>query len=110
MNKGWRQPVVIGATAFFGFVVFSPETFAYAPWLIALAKFAMAGGLAALGIAAHTQAKANAAAIQQVDEKVTDTHAAINGRMEELIQASNSQGRQEQRAETRQDARDALAP
>ena len=98
---------MIGATAFFGFVVFSPETFAHAPWLIALSKFAMAGGLAALGISAHAQSVANAVAIQKVDDKVADTHLAINGRMQELIEASKAQGAQDQRAETRQDARDA---
>jgi hypothetical protein len=44
--------------------------------------------------------------IDAVDQKVESTHVAINGRMTELLSATNAQGRQEQRAETRQDAKD----
>jgi hypothetical protein len=64
----------------------------------------MAGGLAALGIAAHAQAVANAVAIQSVDDKVVKTGIVIDGRMGELIAASKSVGAQEQREETREDA------
>lgn len=66
----------------------------------------MAGGLAALGIAAHQQSVANAAAIKAVDDKVVNTHQAINGRMDQLVAASKAQGAADQRAETRQDAKD----
>jgi hypothetical protein len=48
--KNWRTTVIGLATAMFGFVVFSPDIFAAWPWLIALAKYAMVGGLAGLGI------------------------------------------------------------
>jgi hypothetical protein len=107
LPANWQHSTVLIATCLFGFVVFSPETFHSFPWLIALSKFAMAGGLAKIGIDSHNQAVANAAAIQTVDNKVVETHTAINGRMDELVKASNAQGRQDQRAETRQDERDA---
>jgi hypothetical protein len=105
VSGDWKHSATLIATCLFGFVVFSPETFIKVPWLIALSKFAMAGGLAAMGIAAHTQSLANAAAIKSVDDKVVDTHKAINGRMTELIEASKAQGAQDQRAETRADER-----
>jgi hypothetical protein len=44
---------------------------------------------------------------EKVEAKVDETHKSINGRMDQLVAASNAQGRQEQRAETRQDAKDA---
>lgn len=50
----------------------------------------------------HTDTQAS---VKAVDDKVTDTHKAINGRMEELIIASKAQGAQDQRAETRADAK-----
>ena len=99
MPPNWKHSLALLATCFFGFVVFSPETFSAVPWLIALSKFAMAGGLAALGIAAHNQSVRNAAAIKSVDEKVVDTQFSINGRMDQLIAASKSVGAQEQRVE-----------
>lgn len=49
MNS-WKSTVIGIATAFFAFVMFSPETFQAFPWLISLAKFALVGGLAGLGI------------------------------------------------------------
>ncbi len=55
------------------------------------------------------RAKETQRKVAAVDSKVDETHAQINGRMEQLIVASNSQGRQDQRAEDRQDARDAKA-
>lgn len=53
MIGSWRTTVIGAATAFFGFVLFSPESFTAFPWLIALAKYAFLGGLAGLGIAAR---------------------------------------------------------
>jgi hypothetical protein len=47
------------------------------------------------------------AKVDLVDTKVVDTHSAINGRMTELIEASKAQGAQDQRMETRTDAREA---
>lgn len=122
MTNGWRDNLLLAATALFGFVVFSPETFVHLPWLVALSKFAMAGGLISIGIASRQQSTANAAviqkvdeqstanaaAIQKVDDKVADTHAAINGRMDELVVAAKAVGAQEQRTQTRQDAKDAM--
>ncbi len=55
------------------------------------------------------RAKETQRKVEAVDSKVDETHAQINGRMEQLLVASNSQGRQDQRAEDRQDARDAKA-
>lgn len=50
MTGSWKSTVLGAATAFFGFVLFSPETFQAYPALIALAKYAFLGGLAGLGI------------------------------------------------------------
>ncbi len=44
-------------------------------------------------------------AIAAVDAKVVDTHVAINGRMDQLLKAAKAQGAQDQRDETRQDAK-----
>jgi hypothetical protein len=52
MNGSWKSTLMGATTAFFAFVLFSPETFSAAPWLLALAKFAVVGGLAGLGIVA----------------------------------------------------------
>jgi hypothetical protein len=103
VSGDWKHSATLIATCVFGFVVFSPETFVRVPWLIAVSKFAMLGGLSALGIAGHQQSLANAAAIKQVDDKVVDTHKAINGRMDQLVAASKAQGAADQRAETRAD-------
>ena len=51
MNGSWKTTVIAAATAFFGFVLFSPDTFAGALWLVALSKYAFLGGLAGMGIA-----------------------------------------------------------
>ena len=48
--KNWRTSVAGIVTAFFGFVLFSPQTFAHWPWLVDVAKYATAGGLGAIGL------------------------------------------------------------
>ena len=50
--KNWKTTVSAVVAALFAFVLFSPEYFAHWPWLISLAKFGCAGGLAGLGLAA----------------------------------------------------------
>ena len=50
--KNWKTTLAGIVAAVFGFVAASPDLFARWPWLIALAKFATAGGLFALGGAA----------------------------------------------------------
>jgi hypothetical protein len=50
MTRSWKSTLMGAITAFFAFVLFSPETFPAFPWLIALAKFAVVGGLAGMGI------------------------------------------------------------
>jgi len=50
VTGNWKTTIAAAFTAFFGFVAFSPETFAAAPWLVQLAKFAAAGGLVVFGI------------------------------------------------------------
>lgn len=50
--KNWRTSIAGVAAAGFGFVAFSPELFAHYPWLIALAKYAAAGGMLTMGFAA----------------------------------------------------------
>ncbi len=50
MTGSWRTTLIGAATAFFAFVLFSPETFVAFPWLVALSKFAVCGGLAGQGI------------------------------------------------------------
>jgi hypothetical protein len=107
LPSNWKHSWTLIATCVFGFVVFSPETFSRLPWLISLSKFAMAGGLAALGIAAHTQSVANAAAIKSVDDRVAETQVTIDGRMEQLMVATKAQGRQDERDEARSDAEQA---
>jgi len=52
MTGSWKSTTVGAVTAFFAFVLFSPELFAQWPALIALSKFAVVGGLAGLGIVA----------------------------------------------------------
>jgi hypothetical protein len=52
MFVSWQPTVAAIITAFFGFVLFSPELFADFPWLIAIAKYGAAGGLVALGLSA----------------------------------------------------------
>ena len=44
---------------------------------------------------------------EQTQQAVQATHNEINGRMTELLVAAKAQGAQDQRDETRQDARDA---
>lgn len=50
--KNWKTTLAGVATALFAFILFSPETFSRWPWLVAIAKFATAGGIAGIGIAA----------------------------------------------------------
>lgn len=50
MRGSWKSTLAGSFTAFFMFVLFTPETFQQYPWLIALSKFAAIGGLAAMGI------------------------------------------------------------
>ena len=45
--------------------------------------------------------------VAKVGAKVDETAKAIDGRMEQLLIASKAEGAQQQRAETRQDAKDA---
>jgi hypothetical protein len=52
----WKTSILGIATAFFAFVMFSPQYFA--PVIVDLAKFATIGGLAGLGIAAADSSKA----------------------------------------------------
>lgn len=47
-GPNWRTTFVGILTSFFSFVAFSPELFPH--WLVQLSKFAMTGGLAALGL------------------------------------------------------------
>jgi len=46
----WKTTTASIVTAVFSFVIFSPDLFTGAPWLIQLAKFGAAGGLIAFGI------------------------------------------------------------
>ena len=50
ISKNWKTTLSGIVAALFGFVLFSPEHFQQWPWLISLAKYACAGGLAALGL------------------------------------------------------------
>jgi hypothetical protein len=45
--------------------------------------------------------------VAKVSAKVDDTAKAIDGRMDQLVNASKAEGAQQQRAETRQDAQEA---
>lgn len=46
----WKTSAAGVVSALFGFVLFAPEHFVQWPWLVSLSKFALAGGLAALGL------------------------------------------------------------
>jgi hypothetical protein len=50
MLASWQPTAAAIITAFFGFVLFSPDLFAGVPWLIAVAKYGAAGGLVTLGL------------------------------------------------------------
>ena len=52
MTGSWKTTTAAAASAFFGFVLFTPESFVAYPWLIALSKYAFLGGLVAFGISA----------------------------------------------------------
>ena len=52
MIGSWKSTLAGIFTAFFAFVLFSPELFSQPQWLVPLAKFAVVGGLAGLGIVA----------------------------------------------------------
>ena len=52
MFKSWKSSTAGIVTAFFAFVLFSPETFSHWPIVLTLAKFATVGGLGTLGIMA----------------------------------------------------------
>ena len=48
--KNWKTTTTGLVTAFFGFVLFSPQYFP--PWVIDVAKYAVVGGLAGIGLLA----------------------------------------------------------
>lgn len=66
-------PAILSAAA--AFVLFSPELFPY--WAVQFAKFAMAGGLAALGV--------NAASTHKVKEKAEEKAAALKLVTEDMV-------------------------
>lgn len=51
-GANWKTTVSGVLSAFFAFIVFDPELFKSLPWLVALSKFALTGGLAVLGMTA----------------------------------------------------------
>ena len=55
--KNWKTTAAGVIAAGAAFVVFSPELFTAWPWVVALAKFAAAGGLATLGIVGRDAGK-----------------------------------------------------
>jgi hypothetical protein len=50
--KNWKTTACGLVAAAAGFVVFSPDLFRHWPWVLALAKYVMVGGLAGVGIVA----------------------------------------------------------
>jgi len=50
--RNWKTTTCAGISAFFMFVLFSPNLFLPWPWVVEVAKFASIGGLLAFGIAA----------------------------------------------------------
>jgi hypothetical protein len=46
----WKTSGSALITAFFGFVIFSPDLFSGVPWLVALARYGAAGGLISMGL------------------------------------------------------------
>ena len=63
-----------------GFVTFSPDLFAKWPWIIAVSKYVMIGGLASMGLAAKdfsTHSTAEQVEVATVDKQVEDEAAAV---------------------------------
>lgn len=50
MLKSWQPTAMSVISAFFSFVLFSPELFTEYPGLIAFSKFGLAGGMVGLGL------------------------------------------------------------
>jgi predicted exporter len=48
--RNWKTSLSGLVTALSGFVAFSPELFSRWPWVVALSKYAMVGGLAGMGL------------------------------------------------------------
>ena len=48
----WKTTAAGIVTAIFGFILFSPQYFSAIPWIVDIAKFGAAGGLASLGLLA----------------------------------------------------------
>lgn len=48
-QKTWYEWLCAAGSVFFGFVLFSPETFAAYPWIKELADYVAFGGTAAIG-------------------------------------------------------------
>ena len=71
--------------------------------IIAAAQAVIIAGVNALVSSRNRQATKQQVA--GISDQVKETHAQIDGRMEQLIVASKAQGAQDQRAEDRQDAK-----
>jgi hypothetical protein len=52
LNGSWKTTLLGLISAAFSYIAFSPDDFANHQWLVHLARFVAAGGLAGLGIAA----------------------------------------------------------
>lgn len=57
LGDNWKTTLSAIVTAIAGFVCFSPELFKPWPWAVEVAKYVMAGGLLAFGIAAADKGK-----------------------------------------------------
>ena len=70
--KSWKTSLLGLIAAFAGFVTFSPDLFVRWPWVVAISKYIMVGGLAGIGFAAKdsdvhsTVAETKAATIEQI--------------------------------------------
>lgn len=62
---------------------------------------AIVGGIVSVLVA--RMGSANHAAVKEVDGKIVGLSIAVNGRLEQLLDSANAQGRQDQRDETRSD-------
>lgn len=78
----WKTTLAGLLTAVFGFVLFSPDLFARWPWLIALARYATAGGFAAIGILAK-DSTVHSTAAQMQDATIAASIKAVGKAVDE---------------------------
>ena len=84
----WKTTACGLVMALAGFVMFSPETFAAWPVVLALAKYTLLGGFAALGIASKDSAVHSTQA--EVTQATANQTAALQATATKTVDAAKS--------------------